>query len=67
MTQEQINQSLTLTIQELVTKLSDEMTAKHLIAIQLVTKDEELERLRQENQELQALLDSQTQPEVGGH
>lgn len=65
MTQEQINQSLKLTIQDLVTKLSNEMTAKNLIALQLVEKDEELNRLRQEKQELVALLDSQTQPEEG--
>lgn len=67
MIQDHINQSLKLTIQDLVTKLSDEMTAKNLIAIQVVEKDEELNRLRQENQELTTLLDSQTQPEVGGN
>lgn len=66
MNQEQINQSLKLTIQELVTKLSDEITAKNLIAFQLVEKDEEMNRLRQENQELSELLDVQTQPVEGG-
>ncbi|MCB2837237.1 hypothetical protein K3N29_05070 [Streptococcus dysgalactiae subsp. dysgalactiae] len=66
MTQDHINQSLKLTIQDLVTKLSDEMTAKNLIALQVVEKDEELNRLRQENQELTTLLDSQTNPEIGG-
>lgn len=64
---EQINQSLKLTIQELVTKLSDEITTKNLIAIQLVEKDEELNRLRRENKELSELLDRQTQPEEGGN
>ncbi|HEL1838367.1 TPA: hypothetical protein TX084_000789 [Streptococcus suis] len=63
---EQINQSLKLTIQELVSKLSDEITAKNLIAIQLVERDEELNRLRSENKELTELLEHQTQPEVGG-
>ncbi|GGE26838.1 hypothetical protein [Streptococcus himalayensis] len=60
---EQINQSLKLTIQELVTKLSDEITAKNLIAIQLVERDEELSRLRQEKQELTELLEAHTTPE----
>ncbi|MBL6440881.1 hypothetical protein JNE33_10350 [Streptococcus suis] len=59
---EQINQSLKLTIQELVTKLSDEITAKNLIAIQLVERDEELSLLRKEKQELTELLEVQTKP-----
>ncbi|HEM5075742.1 TPA: hypothetical protein U1239_002267 [Streptococcus suis] len=62
---EQINQSLKLTIQELVTKLSDEITAKNLIAIQLVERDEELSLLRKEKQELTELLKVQTKPEEG--
>ncbi|MFI3085682.1 MULTISPECIES: hypothetical protein [Streptococcus] len=60
---EQINQSLKLTIQELVSKLSDEITAKNLIAIQLVERDEELSQLRKEKQELTELLEVQTKPE----
>lgn len=60
---EQINQSLKLTIQELVTKLSDEITAKNLIAIQLVERDEALSLLRKEKQELTELLEVQTKPE----
>lgn len=60
---EQINQSLKLTIQELVTKFSDEITAKNLIAIQLVERDEELSLLRKEKQELTELLEVQTKPE----
>ena len=62
---EQINQSLKLTIQELVTKLSDEITAKNLIAIQLVERDEELSQLRKEKQELTELSEVQTKPEEG--
>lgn len=65
MTDDQIKQSLKLTIQELVSKLSDELTAKHLLAIQLVAKEEELGQLGQEKEELLALLDSQTNPEKG--
>ncbi|HEM3468496.1 hypothetical protein QE531_05920 [Streptococcus suis] len=60
---EQINQSLKLTIQELVSKLSDEITAKNLIAIQLVERDKELSLLRKEKQELTELLEVQTKPE----
>ncbi|MEI4342986.1 hypothetical protein [Streptococcus suis] len=60
---EQINQSLKLTIQELVSKLSDEITAKNLIAIQLVERDEEFSLLRKEKQELTELLEVQTKPE----
>ncbi|MCE6986373.1 hypothetical protein LZF89_06160 [Streptococcus suis] len=62
---EQINQSLKLTIQELITKLSDEITAKNLIAIQLVERDEELSLLRKEKQELTELLEVQTKPVEG--
>lgn len=62
---EQINQSLKLTIQELVTKLSDEVVSKNLIAIQLVERDEELSLLRKEKQELTELLEAQTKPEDG--
>lgn len=65
MTDDQIKQSLKLTIQELVSKLSDELTAKHLLAIQLVAKEEEVGQLGQEKEELLALLDSQTSPEKG--
>ena len=46
-----------------MTKLSDEITAKNLIAIQLVEKDEELSLLRKEKQELTELLEVQTKPE----
>ena len=65
MTPEQLTQSLKLTIQELVSKLSDELTAKHVLAVQLVEKEEEVNRLQAENEELQALLDQYTSPEGG--
>lgn len=65
MNQEQINQSLKLTIQELVTRLSDEITSKNLIAIQLVEKEEEVTRLKKENEELSELLDVNTEPMEG--
>lgn len=65
MTPEQLTQSLKLTIQELVSKLSDELTAKHVLAVQLVEKEEEVNRLQAENEELQALLDLHTSPEGG--
>lgn len=65
MNQEQINQSLKLTIQELVTRLSDEITSKNLIAIQLVEKEEEVTKLKKENEELSRLLDVKTEPIEG--
>lgn len=65
MAPEQLTQSLKLTIQELVSKLSDELTAKHVLAVQLVEKEEEVNRLQAENEELQALLDQHTSPEGG--
>lgn len=65
MNQEQINQSLKLTIQELVARLSDEITSKNLIAIQLVEKEEEVTRLKKENEELSELLDVNTVPMEG--
>ena len=69
MNQEQITQALRLTNNDLVTKLSEEMTTKNLLAIQLTETDQEKQHLTQQNAELQArvteleaLLDVQTAP-----
>ncbi|HFU4377215.1 TPA: hypothetical protein ACGO88_000930 [Streptococcus suis] len=71
MNQEQINQALRLTNNDLVTKLSEEMTTKNLLAVQLTAAEQSNKVLTQQNAELQArvseleaLLDEQTEPEI---
>lgn len=72
MQETQLQQALSLTIQELNLKISDEITAKNLLAIQLT----ELEQAQEENIkekkalqdkviELETLLDEQTRPAGG--
>lgn len=67
MTEQTLNQALRLTITELTTKLAEELTAKQVLAIQLTELQTVYEQVVQENQEILALLDSQTQPGVGGN
>ena len=69
MNTEQLNQALRLTINELTTQLTNESTTKNLLAIQLTEAEQASQRLAQEKDELQArvdeleaLLDKQTQP-----
>lgn len=71
MTQEQINQALRLTIDELTSKLAEESTTKNLLAVQLTAAEQDKQVLSQQNAELQArvseleaLLDEQTKPEI---
>lgn len=52
---EQLNQALRLTINELTTQLTNESTTKNLLAIQLT-------ELQARVDELEALLEEQTQP-----
>lgn len=52
---EQLNQALRLTINELTTQLTNESTTKNLLAIQLI-------ELQARVDELEALLEEQTQP-----
>lgn len=68
--EEQLNQALRLTINELTAQLANESTAKNLLAIQLNEVDRAKKQLTQQNTELQArvmeleaLLDVQTVPE----
>lgn len=68
--EEQLNQALRLTINELTAQLANEATTKNLLAIQLTEADQEKQQLTQQNTELQArvteleaLLDVQTVPE----
>ncbi len=70
---EQLNQALRLTINELTTQLTNESTTKNLLAIQLTEVEQASQRLAQEKSELQArvdeleaLLEEQTQPATEG-
>ncbi|MCC3172149.1 hypothetical protein [Streptococcus sanguinis] len=63
MNQEEINQALRLTIEELTRKLADEMTSKNLLAIQLTQKEEAYQALQKEKEELEAALEEVTAPE----
>lgn len=72
MNTEQLNQALRLTIDELTTQLTNESTTKHLLAIQLTEAEQSSQRLVQEKaklqarvDELEALLEEQTQPATG--
>lgn len=71
MNQEQINQALRLTNNDLVAKLSEEMTTKNLLAVQLTAAEQDKQVLSQQNNQLQervseleTLLDEQTKPEI---
>ncbi|HEM4003220.1 TPA: hypothetical protein U1V52_000877 [Streptococcus suis] len=63
MNQEQINQALRLTNNDLVTKLSEEMTTKNLLAVQLTEAQHTIANLRAEITELTKQLDEATKPE----
>ena len=67
--EQQLNQALRLTVNELTAQLANESTTKNLLAIQLTEADQEKQHLTQQNVELQArvteleaLLDVQTDP-----
>lgn len=69
--EQQLNQALRLTVNELTAQLANESTTKNLLAIQLTEVVQEKQQLAQQNAELQArvselegLLDEQTQPEI---
>ncbi|MCK4045301.1 hypothetical protein HCC73_09185 [Streptococcus suis] len=71
MNQEQINQALRLTNNDLVAKLSEEMTTKNLLAVQLTAAEQDKQVLSQQNNQLQervseleTLLDEQTKPVI---
>lgn len=63
MNQEQINQALRLTNNDLVTKLSEEMTTKNLIAVQLTEAQQTIASMQAEITELTKQLDEATKPE----
>ena len=63
MNQEQITQALRLTNNDLVTKLSEEMTTKNLLAVQLTEAQQLIAQLQAEIAELTQQLDEATKPE----
>ncbi|HEM6128299.1 TPA: hypothetical protein U2C01_000080 [Streptococcus suis] len=62
MNQEQITQALRLTNNELVTKLSEEMTTKNLLAVQLTEAQQIITQLQAEIADLTQQLDEATKP-----
>ncbi|MFH6636369.1 hypothetical protein QE557_06725 [Streptococcus suis] len=63
MSREQINQALRLTNNDLVTKLSEEMTTKNLLAVQLTEAQQTIAGLQSEIADLTQQLDEATKPE----
>ncbi|NQQ29998.1 hypothetical protein HO878_12480 [Streptococcus suis] len=62
MNQEQITQALRLTNNDLVAKLSEEMTTKNLLAVQLTEAQQTIVGLQTEITELTKQLDEATKP-----
>lgn len=62
MNQEQITQALRLTNNDLVTKLSEEMTTKNLLAVQLTEAQQIIAQLQAEIADLTQQLDEATKP-----
>ena len=63
MNQEQITQALRLTNNDLVTKLSEEMTTKNLLAVQLTEAQQTIANLQAQIEDLTQQLDEATKPE----
>ena len=62
MNQEQITQALRLTNNDLVTKLSEEMTTKNLLAVQLTETQQIVAQLQAEIADLNTQLDEAAKP-----
>ncbi|HGA1493146.1 TPA: hypothetical protein ACIRLG_000314 [Streptococcus suis] len=62
MNQEQINQALRLTNNDLIAKLSEEMTTKNLLAVQLTEAQQTIASLQAQVAELTKQLDEATKP-----
>ncbi|HFI0790527.1 TPA: hypothetical protein ACGO62_000523 [Streptococcus suis] len=63
MNQDQLNQALRLTIDELTSKLAEESTTKNLLAVQLTETRQTIANLQAEIKELTQQLDEATKPE----
>ncbi|HEM4919341.1 hypothetical protein Q7V68_02000 [Streptococcus suis] len=62
MNQDQITQALRLTNNDLVAKLSEEMTTKNLLAVQLTEAQQIITQLQAEINDLTQQLDEATKP-----
>ena len=62
MNQDQITQALRLTNNDLVAKLSEEMTTKNLLAVQLTEAQQIIAQLQAEIADLTQQLDEATKP-----
>ncbi|HFR3747441.1 TPA: hypothetical protein ACHVGK_000446 [Streptococcus suis] len=63
MNQEQLNQALRLTIDELTSKLAEESTTKNLLAVQLTEAQQTIASLQAQIADLTKQLDEATKPE----
>lgn len=63
MNQELINQALRLAIDELTSKLAEELTTKNLLSAQLTEAQQTIANLQAENADLLRQLDEATKPE----
>ncbi|WP_105159268.1 hypothetical protein [Streptococcus suis] len=63
MNQEQLNQALALTNQELANQLAEEKNTKNLLAVQLTEAQQAIANLQAEIKELTQQLDEATKPE----
>ncbi|WP_449451635.1 hypothetical protein [Streptococcus suis] len=63
MNQEQLNQALALTNQELANQLAEEKNTKNLLAIQLTDSQQIIAQLQSEIADLTQQLDEATKPE----
>lgn len=63
MNQEQITQALRLTNNDIVTKLSEEITTKNLLAVQLTEAQQIIANLQAQIEDLTQQLNEATKPE----
>ncbi|HFI0175519.1 TPA: hypothetical protein ACGOWO_002321 [Streptococcus suis] len=61
--EQQLNQALRLTIDELTSKLAEESTTKNLLAVQLTEAQQTIANLRAQITDLTQQLDEATKPE----
>ena len=62
MNEEQFNQALIMTLDDMLVDSKESMLRHNLLKIQLGKKEEENQRLQARVEELEALLDEQTKP-----